>query len=130
MSKGGQRRRWSFSLRAMFVVVTLASICFGWVGDQFAWMRDRRDAFGRMGDMSFNDLYYPQHESVPPYVSAPWQLWLLGDKSVTFRDWHLPLAENDAELNRFRKLFPELGIYSGPRNGWRQAASTEDSPSP
>ena len=37
------RRRWfSFSLRTLFVVVTIAAIAGGWVMYQVSWIRQRR----------------------------------------------------------------------------------------
>ena|ERR1700722_3385260 len=87
--------RWSFSLRTMFVVVTLLAIPMAWVACQLNWIRERNDFLAA-------DLAIP---SRPPYP-APWSLRLLGERgqqSILVRD-----CRNYEEA---RRLFPESLVF-------------------
>ena len=97
------KRRWfRFSLRTMFVVVTVLCV---WLGYQLNWIRQRRDFYVR---------YNGRFTTEPFNGSAPGVLWLFGETgwphmglkvqstdmdSLTEADWQL--------VRRARQLFPE-----------------------
>jgi hypothetical protein len=107
-------RRWfQFGLRTTFVVVTLVAMPLGWVAYNLNWMRRRDSALERLYELC-PTITYEEGEDIPPYVEAPWPLQFFGDHSVTIRDWPLPLAEGDPELQRLRAVFPELRLLAHP----------------
>jgi hypothetical protein len=94
-------RRWyQFSLRTMFVGMTLACVVLAWVGYSLNWIRQRQQARG-----SHPFMYW--HEWVDPNIPlAPDGLWLFGEKSV----FQIESNEDDTEV--IRKLFPEAEVLS------------------
>jgi hypothetical protein len=100
------RRRWfSFSLRTMFVAVSL--FCM-WLGYELNWIRERR-AFLRM-NMQKDSLAVP----------APWSIRVLGERGYfivyvqtryrkVISDETLDV-ETIRRLNDARRLFPEAAI--------------------
>lgn len=108
------RRKWfRFSLRTMLVLVVPIAIVMGWVGVQLKWIRDRREAYPRLEEVSIGRVDLPAGWT--PDVPAPWPLPLFGEKSVVARDREVLLAETDPELQRMRRLFPELRIRAESR---------------
>jgi len=105
------RRRWfRFSLRTLFVLVTLMGTFLGWLGVQLKWMRDREATFNHGSSfVGFEGNL------------APWSIRLLG--APGFRDIYLLVDDvehlTDAErANRKRaaSLFPEAEVQctTGP----------------
>ncbi len=111
------KRRWfAFSLRILFVVVTVFAC---WLGYEWNWIRQRHEILARClsASRSWND-------SDPP-TRAPHFLWLFGEagyadifllfESDSQRE--LTAAEHD-EVRRASEFFPEaqriLGIVSWP----------------
>jgi len=103
--------RWpQVSLRTFFVLVTLLCVAIGWMGVQVKWISDRQAArrsfpgtfidprHGRIGNVIYSG----------PHLRAPWPLYLLGENGVT--TWEVDLLEDDPQIERLRKLFPEAGI--------------------
>jgi hypothetical protein len=99
------KRRWfRFSLRTLFVLVTL----FGcWLGYQLNWIRARRLALesGEVGLI----VWGPNHVDVPDQ-SPPWMLGLLGESSPGCAGLVVAPSTSDAELARIQSLFPELDV--------------------
>jgi len=112
-------RRWlRFSLRWMFVAMTLFGI---WLGVQVNWLRQRNEArrwiqqHGSPGqwsgknpvDVTLEELDGTQHPMAA--VEAPWSLRLLGESRLAFiRLDKSKLCEADIpRLNSLHALFPE-----------------------
>jgi hypothetical protein len=96
------RRRWSFGLRTLFVVVTACAACCRLVVAQRRWQVERsRIAWGA------NE---PPKDAiiVGPDTIAPWSLGLFGEPGYPFVQ--LGPKATDAELERIQKLFPEAAI--------------------
>ena len=96
------RRRFRFSLRTLFVLVTLAAL---WIGWSFNWIRQRRD-FVREG----NTLGAVAHGSTS---RAPGLLWLFGEQGA---EVVLLFTDDKADYDRARRLFPEAQVETNPVN--------------
>ena len=105
-----RNRRWfRFSLRTLFVALTL----FGcWLGYEMNWIRQRRGVIG--ASQVRNWRYYvavtlygnpPKEHRQPVYSIAPWPLNWFGEPGY----WAvvLPKGTSDREAARVRGLFPE-----------------------
>ena len=107
------KRRWfRFSLRTMFVLVTVLGGALGWIGYNLQWIRAREKGFVRLREVS-PEVFQTWPDV--PYMPAPWPLPWLGDEGVATRDWPVYLLEDDPELRNLRGLFPELRFSPTPR---------------
>jgi hypothetical protein len=97
----------------MLVAVAVLGAFAAWIGNNLAWIRQRREA-NRQLVLIAAPHNWTRGREFGPFVRAPWPLPYLGDSSERFRDWYVPLDEADEKLLRFRKLFPELSIHSVP----------------
>lgn len=94
--------RWfRFSLRTMFIVVTVLGC---WWGYQLNWIRQRHEAIGR----NENAIACPA-----VLGKAPWSLRMLGEQGYSVL--YVPVAPSDPVIARLRKLFPESGIDAAGR---------------
>ncbi len=95
--------RWSYSLRALFVVVTLFAC---WLGYQLNWIRERHALLG--GPVPSNTTTLRDKGILvcqDGEANAPLELRLLGERgcyAILTR-----LRASDPELARIRELFPE-----------------------
>ena len=104
MSDLAPKRRWSFSLRALFVAVTLAAI-LTWLGIELTWLRERRQIAAI--------LKFEPNGS----VRAPGISWLFGEKGYAFILVTVRPAVGtsdmtiaNAGMEKLRRLFPEAEI--------------------
>ena len=106
------KSRWfRFSLRTMFVLVTVVSVWLGW---QVKWIRDRREFLkGEAVIFVAHDMSYQRDGSCAP----PWPLGLFGEVGQSeFRlfinslDHNHLTAEDLAAAEKARRLFPECDI--------------------
>jgi hypothetical protein len=110
------RRRFRFSLRTLFVVVTLLCVVpGGWVAYQLRWIKQRHVMLDRL-DVS-TGFYYtnvPVPAADPP---APRLLWLFGEQGVRHIVVNVPGPQAPAGANRddaslrARALFPEAVVF-------------------
>ncbi len=97
------RRRWfrfAFSLRTLFVVVTM----FGcWLGYSLNWIRERHAAF--------HDRRLDIVRLSPPAFSpaAPQLLWLFGESGIT-GVYLMDPELTTGDLERLKSLFPEACV--------------------
>jgi hypothetical protein len=113
------KRRWlRFSLRTMFVVVTVAAC---WIGYDLNWIRQRREA---VQQTRFSVDNIDPASGTAQEVRAPGLLWLFGEHGYAVlsytippgHDWELS-REQEAELQRVARLYPEAElIVVGPNN--------------
>lgn len=95
------RRRWSFSLRTLFVVVTVVAIPLGWIGYQLNWIRQR--AIFLDGPHRGPWRSYEAHGKL-----LPWHLALFAEMS--YSQIELNTAATDRDFEMTKRLFPEAEI--------------------
>jgi hypothetical protein len=92
--------RLRFSLRTLFVVLTVFCI---WLGYSLNWIKQRRELIS---------YPYPANDTAGPGAiqpSAPGLLWILGERGVAVL---LINAEDKESESRARRLFPEALIVT------------------
>jgi len=106
------RRRWfCFSLRTLFLIVTILGVFLGWLGVQTKWIRDRHEALKWAESYGF---YETGHSLVVTHTApgprdAPWSIHILGEAGIA----QISLVAHHAdqrEVERFTGLFPEAEI--------------------
>jgi hypothetical protein len=115
--------RWfRFSLRTLFVLVTVLGVFLGWLGVQVKWIRDRREARAcseewanayvvRIGPHTSTALAsYFQPSTAWNYRPAPWSLRLFGEPGVYSIDVPSWVDDRDEEVRRMKRLFPEAEV--------------------
>ncbi len=106
MDEKPKRRRFRFSLRAMFVMVTLAALAMGWAVWSLDWIRQRRE-FGRKLEQGTRAEFIDYDRT----VGAPALLWFFGEGGV--RWVYIPNA-SESDLAEGRRLFPEAEVFDDP----------------
>jgi hypothetical protein len=106
MEKPKPRRWFRFSLRTMFLLMTVVCSVVGWVTYQLNWIRQRHDLL-REGMVIQNGLWWRSFEVdlEPP----PWNLRLFGE-STPAAGFYLSYPKGHPEDRRVRRLFPEMGV--------------------
>ncbi len=125
------KRRWlAFTLRTLFVAVTVVGIGLGWVVYQLNWIRQRRAVIARPDIISWSRF------SVEPLASPPWTLRpfaargfytvdliivdndraIVNEMDVTADDRRLTVKERNDVLELGR-LFPEAFAGAWFRKG-------------
>jgi hypothetical protein len=132
------RRRWvQFSLRALFVLVT---VCAFWLGVEFKWIRQRHEFLTRQDALAtaFNEAMIGREISLvkadilPESTKNPAILWLLGEQGLSSLDVLVVVDDRDIDLRRplstyddvaqARRLFPEAQIVAAiiPKSDLKQ----------
>jgi hypothetical protein len=95
MDKPNPRRWFRFSLRTMFVLVTVVCV---WLGYQLNWIRQRREVLNSGEFLGFQEV---DRESRPPSL-----LWLFGE-----RGYSALACSKNVDKEAIERLFPESTIY-------------------
>lgn len=126
------RRRWfRYSLRTMFVVVTVLAMILSWVAYSLNWIRQRHAL------LSERKTPYTKHADFNPYdrtmwlpgftCTAPGFLWIFGETGFEslglgitvdhdqYEDYEKCVRMAEPDLTRARLLFPEAEVRIG---GW------------
>ena len=94
MTETKPKRRWfRFSLRTLFVLVTIVGVAAGWTARQLNWIRERHDFLNR----------HPQVYGEPDR-KGPWPLRLFGEKTYSV------LTVPSSAAHAAKRLFPESQI--------------------
>ena len=109
MTTNPKRRWFAYSLRTLFVVVTV----FGyWLGYELNWIRERRLVFDS-GKIALE--MYPTR--LPDGLcQPPWPLRMFGERPIYASNMVVGPETSDAELRRLRALFPEIPIDRWPHH--------------
>jgi len=110
-----RKRRWfAFSLRALFVVITLACL---WLGYYVNWMSQRREARVWLDMQSIGGSFVYDRK---PASAFPWMLKLIGEEPtrvILMRhgpsdhySWVPKPNEYRALVNHIERLFPEAVV--------------------
>jgi hypothetical protein len=106
------RRRWSFSLRTLFVVVTALGGSLGWVTYQFNWIRERHRVLADLPRGVVVTVSDPLADNADnpniPYTKPPTALRLFGEMGVVCFEYCPRKRQVPAELV---SLFPEAQHY-------------------
>ena len=108
------KRRWfRFSLRTLFVVVTVLGAGAGWVVYQLNWIR-QRDAVLKREEIVFLTRLNP----VPgqSWNSPPWPLAWFGAEAAGSPEFLLPDTTPDEDVARIQRLFPETRVVRQPED--------------
>jgi hypothetical protein len=99
MTETKPKRRWfKFSLRTLFVLVTIAGVGASWVTYQLNWIQQRH-------------VFLAKHalgwaSCIPTDLQAPWQLRLFGETNNNM----VNMRADNSRVAQARELFPELFI--------------------
>jgi hypothetical protein len=109
MSDDVPKRRWSISLRTMFVVVLLLSgTCAGWIAGEWRTVRERMDVADwinrRNRDIQFTECHGVEFYSESPAGTGLLR-YVLGDKLAAWVYVKPPITEKERE--RIVRAFPE-----------------------
>jgi hypothetical protein len=100
MDEKPRQRRFRFSVRTLFILVTIVAI---WIGWSFNWIRQRRE-FVRPG----NELGAAVSTGE---VRAPGMLWIFGEQGAQVV---LLFTDKESDFERARRLFPEAHVETNP----------------
>ena len=139
MTLAPNRRWFAFSLRTMFIVVTVLGIAAGfgnWINNQRHWIRQRHEflAMGLNESMTVIDegrslIDLNRFPGDGGFRRAPGVLWLLGEKGIKNLNLPVPsrrfsqlspkpssyyLPESDSYYQQTRELFPESDLFFFP----------------
>ena len=95
------RRRWSFGLRTLFVVVTIGTLAC-WIGWQAKLVRDRRQKATWVEKNSATWRSIPTRST----NGLSWIRRVLGDRELNGQFWFLPEVDRSV-LDDTSRLFPE-----------------------
>jgi hypothetical protein len=117
-----RRNGFSFSLRTLFVVLTVLAIPLGWLGYQLNWIRRRHDA-RQSGDLftSLDDPFKDEH-----YFAAPFTLRMFGEVGV--ERITLVRGGSQQEIERIRRLFPEAQVKAHMETGHAPPTASRTTP--
>lgn len=96
------RLRPRFSLRTLFVLVTIAGICSGWVAYQLNWIRQRHEFLNSREVQTDTDIM-----TLPGRLS--WSLRILGEPA------HGSVVVEPEYMQEAARLFPEARIYDAEK---------------
>lgn len=113
------RRRWSqFSIRTLFLAVTILSVALGWLVVQLKWIHDRHEALEWLMQLRARQVAAQNGSKIPPRrgicisnsgFKAPWKLRILGESGVQWIEVDQGLVKLGAPYtpDKLRTLFPE-----------------------
>jgi hypothetical protein len=131
MSDAPKRRRFRYSLRTLFVVVTVLGC---WLGYQLHRIGERRQFLAQPHvSYGYEDDENPFSDTDPPITAdAPWSLRIFGERGVAVVNLifdsdepRRPTTEEEAQGIVARKLFPEakVQVFANPLLRWRSRSS-------
>jgi hypothetical protein len=111
MTTAPNRRWFCFSLRTLFVGMTVVGCLLGWLAYNLNWIRERRHAVRWLNQQ---ELFGPGMVESEHQPELPWSLRILGEDSSYDVVWVFPGPEEAEDIPAFRRrmanvatLFPE-----------------------
>jgi hypothetical protein len=120
--------RWpQFSLRTLFVLVTILSLFF-WLGAQVKWIRDRNEAREWIAQRTCKlvRIRTEADSDGQATLPLPWSLRILGEKHggrVILID---DAPENRDYIERIKTLFPESQVLAAKALTWERLGPSYD----
>jgi len=105
MSEAPKRRWFRFSLRTMFVVVTLVAVFLAWLGWELSYIRERK-AWLRQNDFYGLVTGVTVWKGSSGKAQIPWWRTMLGDEAVGVIQF--PAHWPDEQCDHAMQLFPEM----------------------
>ena len=111
------RLRPRFSLRPLFVLVTIVGLAGGWVAYQLNWIRQRHEIVAYYGAavapktgyyFALDVVSYEMPGDYFPGQAAPWHLRIFGERG--YKEIGLFKNIRDRDLERISYLFPEAKV--------------------
>ena len=104
--------RWpQFTLRGLFVVVTVLGVFLGWLGVQLKWIRDRHEA---LRWLDAHQVVSPRDWTNWPVIyhgNPPWSLRMFGETGVGTIALGFEAHPNDPfDVEQLKALFPEAYV--------------------
>lgn len=123
------RPRWlSFSLKSVFVILTILGLMLGWIIAQFKWIHDRNQArvwIGQHGELISEEEADGPHSGpvlYPFHAHAPWGTRIFEEEGVSYIHVVTELSKKQAYSGPMLKsLFPEALVEyfcSDDDHGW------------
>jgi len=108
-SPAPDRRRFRFSLRTLFVLVTVLGSSLGWLGMQLRWIRERHDG----SRWSTRNIARPV--LLLQDADAPWSLRLFGESGfkaayVIVQDERNPTSDDERLRRQVESVCPEAKV--------------------
>lgn len=110
-----------FSLRTLFVLLTLLAVGLGYVGHEYQIVRERREVMKLMKEKYELDGVSPSHGTrmvLPVQIKLSWIRRQLGDQAMDhYQSFKDPVGD---DRKRFFNAFPEAWVweYSASENKW------------
>ena len=109
------RFRFQYTLRTLFIVITLLAIPCGYVGYQLRFVAQRKaliEEIRKRGGAVLSVAVYPHPATEDQAPTVPWIRRLLGDEPY----WEVAFAApcSRSELAHAEEVFPEARVYSAP----------------
>ena len=128
-----QPHRLRFSLRTLFVVVTVVGAGSGWVGYQLNWIRQRHEIIAGLRDNWSKDglagKYGYGELRTMPSTQAPGLLGLFGESGIEWINVYCQ-GNQTSEFLRVQALFPEATVswttpseFPGTFRYWQRTGS-------
>jgi hypothetical protein len=100
-------RRFRFSLRTLFVVVTVLGL---WLFPQLKWILDRHSALGWIGTQAVYWHDMPVSQRTFFGTPAPWQIRILGEAGVEQISVVVEKDDVVVKQRELERLFPEADV--------------------
>ena len=106
---GNSKRRWfRYSLRTLFVAVTILGV---WLFPQLKWILDRHAALAWVGTQAEHWQKLPVSQRAYFGVAAPWQIRMFGEPGVERISVVVESDEVAARQQELERLFPEAEVF-------------------
>jgi hypothetical protein len=103
-----KQHRFRFSLRTLFVVVTILGL---WLFPQLKWILERHSALGWIGTQAVYWHDVPVSQRAHFGTPAPWPIRMLGEAGVDQLSVVVEKDEVAVKQRELERLFPEADVY-------------------
>ena len=106
LNQAPPRRRPQFTLKGLFVLLTILGVFLAWLGIQIKWVHDRHGAL---------QWVHQSGHGADSYRPAPWSIrWV--ERGVPFINIDPVVAHDPEKVRELKRLFPEA-VLNTPLDG-------------